>query len=70
MPEAKKKKYKIDRLYVSNRGLHLCFATQKEAAIAYIDGTERGHDWLVLDGTQLIDTRLQKRETPEVGEVT
>ena len=56
-------KHLCQRLFFSSRGMHLVFATRVEAKAAYDDGVERGCTWLILESTQMIDTRAQSKKT-------
>ncbi|MEL6556471.1 MAG: hypothetical protein AAFQ63_23910 [Cyanobacteria bacterium J06621_11] len=62
MSQAQKPRYKVERVFMSDRGLHFCFKTSQEAEIAYQGGLALGRTNLSLEGSQMIATRSQPVE--------
>lgn len=54
------KSYKLDRFFISDRGMHLCFETEDKAEEAYNDFLKLGLDHYVLEGSQVIDLQMPR----------
>ena len=58
--------HEAERLYVSTRGLHVCFKTRAQAERAYASAVAVGRR-SILEGTQVIEPQsLPSREDSEV----
>lgn len=54
-----KRQFLAEHGFLSSRGWHLDFSDSETAKHFYQSGTNQGHRGLVLEGTQVIDTRAQ-----------
>lgn len=61
-----KRKYRVERIFVSDLGLHFCFRTRAEAEVAYRGGLEFGRTNLTLEGTQMIAARTQPKRNCDI----
>ena len=57
--KAQSVRYTVERVFISDHGLHFCFKTRAEAEIAYQGGLQLGRTNLTLEGSQMIAARSQ-----------
>ena len=50
-----------ERLFVSSRGLHVCFETRAQAEAAYADAVLVGRS-SILEGTQVIEPQIRSNK--------
>ncbi|MEO0648512.1 MAG: hypothetical protein AAFZ17_20555 [Cyanobacteria bacterium J06650_10] len=59
---ASQQQHEVERVYVSNRGLHVCFKTEAGAQAAYQSALSVGRA-SILEGTQVIEPQIQSDRT-------
>ena len=59
--------HEVERIFVSDRGLHVCFKTEEQAKKAYASATAVGRS-SILEGTQVIEPQIHPARDASEGQ--